>query len=337
MACVQPWNREKLAAMTAKPHPADALARHWTQRLPKPLQALAQLSRLDRPIGWQLLLLPCLMGLGLARSVDGLWGGEGVLALLFLIGAVAMRGAGCTWNDLLDRKIDAKVARTRGRPIPSGAISPTGAFLWCLAQCGVGLLVLLALPPTAQIVALCAIPLVAIYPLMKRVTWWPQAWLGIVFSWGVLVAGAAIQAPGAGFPFSADIVLLYLGCIAWTIAYDTLYALQDKEDDALIGVRSTARLFGSKWRAWVTGFYIAAVFLWGAAAAMAGAHGIVFAALGAIGGLMIWPMLEKIDPDTAHSALHAFRFNAVIGAAVALAYWLSPLWVTLAPLLTKAS
>jgi 4-hydroxybenzoate polyprenyltransferase len=316
--------------MTAKQHPADALPRHWTQRLPKPLIPLAQLSRLDRPIGWQLLVLPCLMGLGLARSVDGVWGGEAWLALLFLIGAIAMRGAGCTWNDLLDRKIDAKVARTKSRPIPSGAITPTNAFLWCLAQCGVGLAVLLQLPQLAQIVAVCAIPLVAAYPLMKRITWWPQAWLGLCFSWGALVAMAAITET-----LSPAAWLLFAGCIAWVIAYDTIYAMQDAEDDALIGVRSTARLFAGQWRAWVLGFYVAALFLWAAAAAMAGAHWSVFIALGAIGGLLIWPMLERIDPNTPHSTLAAFRFNALIGATVALAFWLSPLWISLAPLLSR--
>src|SRR5262249_49949991 len=174
-------------------NPADALAQHWTDRLPSPLKPYAQLARWDRPIGWQLLLLPCWMGLALARTGDAFTQRDAIYALLFLIGAVAMRGAGCTYNDILDRKIDAQVARTRLRPIPSGAVSVKAAWGWLVLQCLAGLGVLLALPQYAQIVALGSIPLIAVYPLMKRITWWPQAWLGIVFNWGALVAGAAVN------------------------------------------------------------------------------------------------------------------------------------------------
>jgi 4-hydroxybenzoate polyprenyltransferase len=241
-----------------------------------------------------------------------------------------MRGAGCTYNDILDRDIDAKVERTRARPLPSGAVSLKRAWLWLLLQCLVGLAVLLVFPPRAQIVALIALPLVALYPLMKRITWWPQAWLGIVFSWGALVGGAAVS-PEPGVPLEA--IALYAGCIAWTIGYDTIYALQDREDDALIGVRSTARLFASRWRTWTSVFYVLAVALWAAAAAIAGAGLIAGAALGIIGAALIWPMLQRTDDAKPDSALAGFKFNAIIGLCVLIAFALEPTWRTVRPLL----
>ncbi len=310
--------------------PADALAQHWTDRLPAGAKPYAQLSRLDRPIGWQLLLLPCLMGLAVVRTQDGFFPEDASYALAFLAGAIAMRGAGCTYNDILDRDIDAKVERTRLRPIPSGAVSLKAAWAWLFLQCLVGLAALLVFPRFAQIVALIALPLVALYPLMKRITWWPQAWLGVVFSWGALVGGAAVAVPD-GVPGEA--IALYVGCMMWTIAYDTIYALQDREDDALIGVRSTARLFAAQWRTWTTLFYVLALFLWGVAAALAGAPLITFAALAAIGALLIWPMLQSVDDASPISALRAFKRNSLVGAAVLIAFALEPIWRTLRPLL----
>ncbi|KAF0186554.1 MAG: 4-hydroxybenzoate octaprenyltransferase [Hyphomonadaceae bacterium] len=308
--------------------PADALAQHWTDRLPAALKPFAQLSRLDRPIGWQLLFLPCLMGIALAETQEGFWLEDGWLALRLLIGAIAMRGAGCTWNDILDRKIDAEVARTRSRPIPSGRVSVRGAISWMAAQCGVGLLVLLSLPTVAQWTALAAIPLVALYPLMKRVTWWPQAWLGLCFSWGALVASAAVRGT-----ITADAIALYAGCIAWTIAYDTIYALQDVEDDALVGVRSTARLFGARWRDWTLGFYVTALVLWAVAAALAGSLLVTGVGLGVIGATLIWRAVADVDEADTATALKAFKANAVIGLAVAGAFALAGAWRTVGPFL----
>ncbi len=309
--------------------PADALRQHWTDRLPAAWRPFAQLSRLDRPIGWHLLVLPCWMGIAVARTGYGFFGDDLKYAALFLIGAIAMRGAGCTYNDILDRDIDAKVERTRLRPLPSGAVSLKSAWIWLLAQCFIGLLVLLALPHLAQIVALIAVPLVALYPLMKRITWWPQAWLGVVFSWGALVGGAAVAYEPDGI--ANETLALYAGCILWTIAYDTIYALQDREDDALVGVRSTARLFADKWRTWTSVFYVAAIALWTIAGAVAGAGIIVAVAMSVIGAALIWPMLQSVDDRSPETALRAFKRNALIGATVLAAFSLEPIWRTIRP------
>jgi 4-hydroxybenzoate polyprenyltransferase len=301
--------------------PADALRQHWTDALPRTWKPYAQLSRLDRPIGWQLLLIPCLMGLAVARTGYGFYWEDARYALAFLVGAIAMRGAGCTYNDILDRDIDAKVERTRLRPLPSGAVSLRAAWAWLLAQCLVGLAMLLTLPRLAQFVAL------------KRITWWPQAWLGVVFSWGALVGGAAV-AQQDGVPLEA--IALYAGCIMWTIGYDTIYALQDREDDALVGVRSTARLFADKWRVWTTVFYVLAVFFWTAAIGVAAPPAIAMwpaAAIVAIGALLIWPMLQSVDAARPETALAAFKRNALIGAMLLLAFMLEPIWRTMRPLL----
>jgi 4-hydroxybenzoate polyprenyltransferase len=308
--------------------PADALKQHWTDALPTAWKPYAQLSRLDRPIGWQLLLLPCWMGIAICRTGYGFFWSDFAFALAFLVGAIAMRGAGCTYNDILDRDIDAKVERTRLRPLPSGAVSLKAAWAWLIAQCLVGLVVLFTLPPLAQIVSLIALPLVALYPLMKRITWWPQAWLGIVFSWGALVGGAAVAVTD-GVPLEA--IALYAGCICWTIGYDTIYALQDREDDSLVGVRSTARLFADKWRTWTSVFYVLAVALWTAAAAIAGSGLVVAFALSMIGAALIWPMLQSVDDKSPETALAAFKRNALIGAAVLLAFSLEPIWRTVRP------
>jgi 4-hydroxybenzoate polyprenyltransferase len=312
------------AEPTAKP--VDALARHWTDALPAGVQPYARLARWDRPVGWQLLVLPCWMGIGIARTIGGFWPGDATLALLFLIGAIAMRGAGCTYNDILDRKIDAQVARTRARPIPAGLVSVRRAIVFVAAQCSVGLLVLLALPMTGKIAAIAAIPLVAAYPLMKRITWWPQAWLGLCFAWGALVAGASIE--GA---ISPAILFLFIGCVAWIIGYDTIYALQDVEDDSLVGVRSTARLFGEKWRSWTLRFYCVAFVFWGAAASAAGAGLPSALALGALAFAIAVPLVDGVDAQSPGSALAAFKANVGLGLMIAGAFALVPLATTIAP------
>ncbi|MEN9874178.1 MAG: hypothetical protein RL186_1075 [Pseudomonadota bacterium] len=251
--------------------PSDAQERTFVARIGPHWRPYLQLSRFDRPIGFYLLALPCFMGQGLGRAGVGFGPYDLLWAALWIIGSVAMRGAGCSFNDLIDRDIDARVARTAGRPLPAGLISPKQALIWTLAQCGIGFLVLLALPRPAQIVALCAIPMVAAYPFMKRITWWPQVWLGLTFNWGALVGYAT--ATGS---LNGSALLLYLGCVCWTIGYDTIYAQQDLEDDALVGVKSTARLFGARARDWVAGLYGVAFVLVALAAvlqAKGAAHG----------------------------------------------------------------
>lgn len=316
--------------MTAKP--ADSLARHWTDRLPPGWRPYAQLSRLDRPIGWQLLLLPCWMGLALVRTGDGFFAEDALYAGAFVLGAAAMRGAGCTLNDIVDRDIDAKVARTRERPLPSGAVQVRQAWAWLIAQCMLGLAALMVFPLGAQLAALASIPLVAIYPFMKRITWWPQAWLGLVFSWGALVGALAVSPQGF---FPDEMWALYAGCVAWVIGYDTIYALQDREDDALIGVRSTARLFGDRWWAFTTAFYFAALVLWAVAAWLAGAAWPTMAGLGIVGAFLIWPLLQQADPDKPGMALAAFKQNAWVGLAVVIVLAFEPAATTLRPLLER--
>jgi 4-hydroxybenzoate polyprenyltransferase len=275
-----------------------------------------RLSRLDRPVGWRLLFLPCLMGLSLARIGSGFaWPRDALYALAMLIGAVVMRGAGCTYNDIVDREIDAKVERTRGRPLPAGQVTLRQAWIWIGVQCGIGLLCVLALPIPAIVIAFCAIPLVALYPFMKRITWWPQAWLGLCFSWGALVASVA-----AVGDVSAAGLLLFFGCVAWVIGYDTLYALQDIEDDALVGVRSTARLFGDRWRRWTVFFYTLAFALWLFAASDAGGGPIASLLLALLAAIAIVGVVLRVNPALPASALTAFKRNVWIGLAVAGAF-----------------
>jgi len=230
--------------------PLDAISDSWIDKAPPSWRPFLQLSRFDRPIGFWLLGLPCLMGQALGRIGEGFAPFDMFLLALWFVGAIAMRGAGCTINDIVDRDIDAKVERTKNRPLACGAISVMHASIWLVAQLLVGLGVLLALPPFAQVVALLAIPLVIAYPFMKRITWWPQAWLGITFNWGVLVGYAAVTGT-----ISLGAVVFWLGAIFWTLGYDTIYAMSDIEDDALIGVKSTARHFGTNVPMWVAWFY----------------------------------------------------------------------------------
>ena len=225
-------------------------------RLPPRWRGLALLARLDRPIGWWLLFWPGVWAIALAGGLPERW----PLVLWFLLGSIAMRGAGCVFNDIVDRDLDAKVARTRARPIPSGLVSVKLAAIWLVALCLIGLIVLVQLRPLAAIVAVASLAPVAAYPFMKRITWWPQAWLGMVFSWAALVGWAEVAGE-----LSASLWLLYAGSIAWVIGYDTIYALQDREDDALIGVRSSALRMGAHVKPGVGAFYLAAILCWAGA------------------------------------------------------------------------
>jgi len=214
---------------------------HWVNHSPLGIRPYLQLSRLDRPVGYWLLALPGWIGLAFASLSHGFAMSDLKWAALFLIGAIAMRGAGCTYNDIVDQDLDRQVERTALRPLPAGTVSTEQAWIWLFAQCSIGLLVLFCLPRLAQIIALGSIPLVAAYPFMKRITWWPQLWLGLTFNWAVLVAYAAKTET-----ISLAALILYTGLIFWTVGYDTIYACQDIEDDALVGIKSTARRFGEK-------------------------------------------------------------------------------------------
>jgi len=219
---------------------ADSAPKGWVERAPQPLRPYLRLARYDRPIGFWLLGAPGWFGVALANVDATLHASDACIALLIAIGAVAMRGAGCTYNDIVDRDLDAQVARTADRPLAAGTVTLRAAWIFLLAQCAVGLGVLLALPRPAQLIALLALPLVAGYPFMKRITWFPQAWLGLTFNWAVLVGFAA----SAG-EIRAEVLVAYAGLAVWTFGYDTIYAHQDREDDALVGVKSTARFFGA--------------------------------------------------------------------------------------------
>ncbi|MEP6785352.1 MAG: 4-hydroxybenzoate octaprenyltransferase [Sphingomonadales bacterium] len=276
--------------------------------LPAALRPYALLARFDRPIGWWLLYWPGAWAILIAGDVRRDW----PLLGWFLIGSIAMRGAGCVYNDIVDRDLDAQVARTRARPIPSGAVSIKAAWVWLVALCLIGLVVLLQLPGVAQIIALASLAPVAAYPFMKRITWWPQAWLGIVFSWAALVAWATVGTIGL------PMFVLYAGCIAWVIGYDTIYALQDIEDDALIGVRSSARALGAKVRGGVTGFYALALGLWAWAFWMVRPDVVALAALVPMAAHLAWQVVT-LKPANGANALTRFRSNRDAGVLMALA------------------
>src|SRR6202048_2140280 len=234
------------------------------------------LSRLDRPIGAWLLLMPCWWSAALAAGVTGNLGQLPLIIALFFIGAFVMRGAGCTWNDITDRDLDALVERTRSRPIPAGQVSVAQALAFLLLQALIGLAVLLQFNRFAIATGIASLAIVAVYPFMKRITWWPQVVLGLAFSWGALMGFAVVQGR-IGMPG----LLLYAGSIAWVIGYDTIYAHQDAEDDALIGIKSTALLFGARTHRALMLFYALAVVLIGLALALASAGYPAWIGLGA--------------------------------------------------------
>lgn len=291
--------------MTAA-HPPDSQHQGLVALLPAAVAPYALLARFDRPIGWWLLYWPCAFGLALAGGAVSHW----PLFLWLLLGAIAMRGAGCVYNDIIDRDLDAKVARTASRPVASGAVSVRNALLWTILLSLIGLAVLLQLSRPAQIVALCSLALVAAYPFMKRITWWPQAWLGFVFSWGALVGWIAAGGTGGlALPF------LYSGCIAWVIGYDTIYALQDIEDDALVGVKSSARAMGNHVKGGVALCYATALGCWGGALWTVRPDPLVLVAL-VPAALHLTGQVVTLDPANGADALEKFRSNRFAGLLV---------------------
>ncbi len=277
--------------------------------LPAKLRGFALLARFDRPIGWWLLFWPCVYGLALSGGLIAQWH----LALWMLLGAIVMRGAGCVYNDIVDRDLDAQVARTAARPLPSGAVSMKAAWGWLLALCAVGFIVLLQLRWEAQLVALGSLALVAAYPFMKRITWWPQVWLGLVFSWGALVGWVAITG-------SADAAMwwLYAGTIFWVIGYDTIYAMQDREDDALVGIKSSALRLGGQIRAGVALFYGLALSGWGMAIWSVRPEGQALVALLPV-AIHVAMQVFSLKADGSNALGH-FRSNKMAGLLAALAF-----------------
>ncbi len=276
--------------------------------LPAKLRGFALLARFDRPIGWWLLFWPCVYGLALSGGLIAQWR----LALWMLLGAIVMRGAGCVYNDIIDRDLDAKVARTASRPLPSRMVSLNAAWGWLLALCLVGLIVLFQLRLEAQLVALASLGLVAAYPFMKRITWWPQLWLGLVFSWGVPVGWVAITGT-----VDAAMLWLYAGTICWVVGYDTIYAMQDREDDALVGIRSSALRLGGNIGRGVALFYALALICWGSAIWSVRPQGQALIALVPVAIHLLFQVVTlKADGS---NALDHFRANRMAGLLMALA------------------
>ncbi len=291
----------------------DAAPTNWVdRRAPAALRPWLKLGRFDRPTGIWLLMLPGWQGIALAGAMDGEMPDWRWLAAFF-IGAALMRAAGCAYNDIVDRDFDAKVSRTAGRPIPSGQITVRQAWAFVIVCCLVSLGILLTMPPLAIALGAGSLALVAAYPFMKRITWWPQAWLGLTFNWGALLGFAAVTG-GVGWPA----LLLYACGIFWTLGYDTIYAIQDLEDDALAGVKSSVRRLGAATPKAVLAFYVLS-FACALAAAWAGGLGPLFLPPAALFGLHLSHQAAKVRLDDPQSALTLFKSNAVAGLALFLA------------------
>lgn len=292
---------------------ADAAPGNWVDTwAPRRIKPYLRLARFDRTIGSWLLLFPCwwsqaMAELSLGKPYPNPW-----YLLLFLIGAFVMRGAGCAWNDIVDRDYDGRVARTALRPIPSGQISVVEAMLFAVVLSLIGLLVLIQFNTFTIWVGIASLALVAIYPFMKRFTYWPQFVLGLTFKWGALVGWAAINGR-----LDTPTFVLYAGCVLWTLGYDTIYAHQDKEDDALLGLKSTALRFGDETQNWIGAFYMGAVVLWGVAGAMSHAHLIYFFALALVALQLSW-QVTTLDIDDPENCLRRFRSNRDVGWGIFL-------------------
>jgi 4-hydroxybenzoate polyprenyltransferase len=290
---------------------ADAGARNLVDRFaPAAILPYLRLARFDRPIGFFLLAFPCFWSVALAaRSLEEPYPDPWLL-FLFAVGAIGMRGAGCTYNDLIDREIDAQVARTRSRPLPSGQVTPRAAFIFMLALCLVGLAVLLSFNSTTIWLGLGVIPIVALYPFVKRFSHWPQAVLGLAFNWGALLGWPAVLGR-----LDWPAIVLYAGAVAWTIGYDTIYAHQDREDDDLIGLKSTALRFGSATKPWLASLYAFAWLAITAAGLMANAGTAFLICMLAAAAQLAW-QVATLDIDDAENCLTRFRSNRDFAAIV---------------------
>ncbi|WP_333585332.1 4-hydroxybenzoate octaprenyltransferase [Phenylobacterium sp.] len=291
----------------------DAAPANWVDRhAPAALRPWLKLGRFDRPTGIWLLMLPGWQGIALAAAMEG-EAPDWRWLLAFFVGAALMRAAGCAYNDIVDRDFDAQVSRTAGRPIPSGQISVRQAWAFVIGCCLAALCILLVMPPVAIALGVGSLALVAAYPFMKRITWWPQAWLGLTFNWGALLGFAAVSG-GLSWP-----ALLLYGCgIFWTLGYDTIYAIQDLEDDALAGVKSSARRLGAATAKAVLAFYVLA-FICALAAAWTGGLGPLFLPPAALFGLHLSHQAARVRLDDPQGALALFKSNPLAGLALFLA------------------
>ena len=277
---------------------------------PRALIPYLRLARVDRPIGFFLLALPCLWSVSLAsRSLDDAYPDPWLL-LLFAIGAIVMRAAGCTYNDIVDRKIDAEVARTRARPLPSGQVTPKAALIFMVVLSLIGFAVLLSFNNLTTLLGLCVLPIVALYPFVKRFSYWPQAVLGLAFNWGALLGWPAVLGRLDWTP-----VVIHAGAVCWTIGYDTIYAHQDREDDDLIGLKSTALRFGRATKPWLAVLYGAAWLAITTAGLMAAA-GTAFLLVMLIAAAQLAWQVATLDINNAENCLKRFRSNRDFGALV---------------------
>jgi 4-hydroxybenzoate polyprenyltransferase len=290
------------------PRVADAAPGNWVDRwAPHAWRPYLRLARFDRPVGAWLLLFPCWWSLALAELSRGSAYPNPWYVVLLAIGAFVMRGAGCTYNDIVDRDYDAGVARTRGRPIPSGQVSVAAAKAFMVALSLMGFLVLIQFNRFTVMLGIASLALIAVYPFMKRYTYWPQVMLGLTFKWGALVGWAAVAGT-----LELPALLLYAGSVLWTIGYDTIYAHQDKQDDQVLGLKSSALRLGAATKPWLAGFYAGAVGLWAAACFLAGAGLIVAIALVAVAVQLGW-QVATLDVNDAANCLRRFRSNCLTG------------------------
>jgi 4-hydroxybenzoate polyprenyltransferase len=295
---------------------ADAPTDNWVYCvLPRSAWPHAQLARWDRPIGWQLLLWPCLWAAALAVNANEVALSDKLPififhCILFTIGAIATRGAGCTYNDLVDHELDGKVERTRSRPLPAGRMSRKHAKIFILTQLLIGAVVLFQFNWFTIILAIASLGVVAIYPFAKRFTDWPQFFLGLAFSWGAFVGWSAVFKE-----VSLASLSLYIAAVSWTIGYDTIYAHQDKDDDALIGVRSTAQLFAENTKTWLAGLYAVTLSFLALAFYLSGMGMVPYITLLLVLGLFIW-QIKVLDIDDPDQCLSLFKFNSKIGFVI---------------------
>lgn len=287
---------------------SDIRADHWVLRIAPPSwRPYLRLIRADRPIGTWLLLIPCLWSVTMASDVAGLGVPNPWYIALFAVGSFVMRGAGCVINDLWDRDIDARVARTATRPIASGEISVKAGLIFLISLLLVGLVVLLQFNLSAIMLGVASLGLVATYPLMKRVTYWPQAFLGLTFNWGALLAWAAVQGS-----IGEVALIIYMACIFWTLGYDTIYGHQDKEDDIHVGVKSSSIKLGDKTKPFVMAMYAGTAILLGTAGHFVGMNWFYFAALTLVAGQFIW-QVRTLDIDDPDNCLTRFKSNRDAG------------------------